>query len=468
METALDKFESDGLFWLPGRDDNQVAGRISFDPAKGTKLSLIGTFSNSELGVDTGDEMQVSTIHGVAGKRFITLTECSRTGFRVESPGFPREDYRSDATFAGHALLRPDGQGFTEAIIRFSNLYDWVGKSAVSRELSYDNETRAITQAVLTLTPPRTEEHPADGCKVSLSPSWKVLGGAQKPGFEQDYSLRIIYDNPVDFAIVRGDISILQDLISATTDSASVPSQITLRIPIEEDDEKSKPQPIVHLYEQPSADPASLQRKARRILVGLSDIGGLPAVANWLNFMRSHKIVLGLALSPIYRGMYVENKFFNTVSAAETLHRMEFPNEIRPAAEYKAFKKMLVRHVPKNYQSWLSQQLSFSNEPRLRDRLKELAEFGSLAGILDCDVQQWAKAVTKTRNRMVHHDKGQGPGASSTELYWLAESLRLTVLLCLMRFCTFRDYQNRIKEHPSVKLIGRRVRPILQADETVH
>ncbi|NNJ02691.1 hypothetical protein HHX38_00805 [Streptomyces sp. PKU-MA01144] len=310
------------------------------------------------------------------------------------------------------------------------------------------------------------QEHPADGCKVALSPSWKILGSAQKPGFEQDYSLRLVYNEPVDFTTVRGDISILQDLISATTDSASVPSQITLRIPIEEDKEKPKPQPIVKVYTQPSADLTNQQRKARHILVGLSEIGGLPAVASWLNFMRSRKIVLGLALSSIYRGMYVENKFFNSVSAAETLHRMEFPNTLRPAADYKAFKRMLVRHVPKNYRSWLSQQLSFSNEPRLRDRLKELAEFGDLASILDCDVQQWAKAVTDTRNRMVHHDKGEGPGASNTELYWLAESLRLMVLLCLMRFCDFRDYQNRVKEHPSVKLIGRRVRLILSSGET--
>lgn len=455
----MEEFESDGLFWLPENEGDQVAGRISFDHTKGVRLSLIGTFSEKEFGADIDEDAPARTIYGVAGKRYLTLTECTRSAVRFESPGFHREEYRSNTLFAGQALLAPD-EKFSEVSVYLSNLYDWVARSAVSRVHNLNKETGQLEKTVLTLTPLEPIEQNADGCTIGLSGTWKVLGDTQNPGFEQDFSLRLSYETPVDFSTIRSDLATLQDLVSATTGAASIPTQIALWVTDEATEKKR--QAKVNVYGQQSYQALAQQSRSRDTLLRLDDIGGLPAVARWLNFMRSRRVVLGLLLSSRYSKMYTENKFFNAVSAAETLHRMEFPNEVQPTADYKTFKRMLVSYAPEEHREWLTQQLAHSNEPRLRGRLIELAEYGGLSSMLNCNVEEWAKAVTNTRNRMVHHDEKKGSGASTTEMYWLAESIQLLVLLCLCKCCEFQDgYLEKIKSNPSAQFINERVEEIL-------
>ncbi|MEU0109665.1 HEPN domain-containing protein [Streptomyces sp. NPDC006251] len=456
----MESFESDGLFWLPEADGDQVAGRISFSATDGVKLNLIGGLSDTSSFANLNNAIRFPIIHGVAGKRYLTLQGCTRSSYRMEFPGTLREEYRADWLFAGHALLNSEGEKFTEVTVHFNNLWNWTNTSIVSHSYTFDTETQQLSTATLTLTPHETEECEIEGGKIALLSTWKIPGNRQNIGFEQDFSLRLTYENPVDFSFIRTDIATLQDLISATSDSACLPTDISLWITDESDDGGKE---RLNAYGQQSAQPTAKKSKSVDFLLNLADIGGLPAVARWLNFLRNRRIVLGLALSSRYRGMYVENKFFNAVSAAETLHRMEFPNSVMPKGEYKNFRDLLVSYVPEEHQKWLKEQLAFSNEPRLRGRIKELAQFCDLPLVLDCDVDQWAKMVTNTRNRMVHHDDKKGPRASNAQFYWMAESLQLLVLLCLAKFCSFQvGYLEKVKEDEGVKLLAERVKNFLQ------
>ncbi|MGW7024270.1 ApeA N-terminal domain 1-containing protein [Streptomyces decoyicus] len=464
----MEPFESDGLFWLPDDEANRVAGRISFDPSKGVLLSLIGSFSETDFGEDFHNPISESVIHGVAGKRFLTLINCRRVSGRFESPGFQREDYRAESLFAGMGLLDPDDLRFDQVTVEFNSLFDWMSQTAVSREYIFGDSSKKLEKVTLTLDAIPAEEISAEGFKVAITSSWKILGSTQNPGFEQDFSLRITYDHEVDYSKIKHDISSLQDLLTALTGSAAVPTGIGLWVPDADEIGSKSGRTKVSAYGQQSAHSMVKANASYDVLLNYQQAGGLQALTRWLEFTRGRRIVLGLSLSSRYRQMYVENKFFNSVSAAETLHRMEFPNEVRPAGEYKNFRRMLASYVPKKYRGWLSQQLAYSNEPRLRDRLRELAEFGQLSNIIGCEPVEWAAAVTKTRNRMVHHDKGKGPGASSADLYWLSESLQLLVLICLMRFCEFKDgYLGVVKSNDSVQFIAERVQEILSGEESV-
>ncbi|GAA4050738.1 HEPN domain-containing protein [Streptomyces shaanxiensis] len=457
----MEPFESDGLFWLPESEEEKVAGRISFTASDGVKLALIGGFSDTSSFANLDSAIQFPIIHGVAGKRYLTLQGCARSSYRLEFPGTLREEYRAEFLFAGHSLLSSENEKFTEVTVRFNNLWNWTNRSIVSHNYSFDTDSHKLTTATITLTPHETEEHEIEGGEIALLSTWKMPGNRQNIGFEQDFSLRLTYDDPVDFSYIRTDVAALQDLISATSDSACLPTDISLWVTDDSDEGNGKER--LNVYGQQSAQSTAKKSKSVDFLLHLSDIGGLPAVARWLNFLRSRRIILGLALSSRYRGMYVENKFFNAVSAAETLHRMEFSNSVLPKAEYKKFRDLLVSHVPEEHQKWLKDQLAFSNEPRLRGRIKELAEFCELPLVLNCDADQWAKAVTNTRNRMVHHDEKKGPRASNSQFYWMAESLQLLVLLCLSKFCAFQDgYLEKVKEDEAVKLLAERVQKILE------
>lgn len=457
----MEAFESDGLFWLPGDEDNQVAGRVSFDPVTGALLHLIGNFSDDDFGDE--EDPAPETVVGVAGKRFLTLTGCSIKSRKFESPGIVREVYRAKFLFAGQRIIDSQSPMFGRLSMRFNNLYAWIDRNSVSREFIFGQDRKKLIKATLTLEPAAVEKIQCDGYEIALTGAWKILGSEKNPGFEQDYSLRIAYDVPVDFETVTSDLGILQDLITVTSDAPTIPTEVLLYV-AEDGAEESRPsREGVKLYGKQTSYSRAKEKKVGDMPLSLSSIGGLPAVAGWMSFMRDRRVLTGLLLSPIYSSMYVENQFFNRVSAAETLHRMEFPNELRPAGEYKNFRKMLVRYVPKNYRSWLSQQIVYSNEPRLRNRLQELAEFAEIASLLECDAGRWAKAVTEARNRMVHHDKGKGEGASSAELFWLGESLKVVVLAAIAKFSNFSEGSHRrLREADDVRFLVERVHEVAE------
>ncbi|WP_329616549.1 hypothetical protein OG244_28900 [Streptomyces brevispora] len=461
----MEAFESDGIFWLPGDEGNQVAGRVSFDPVAGTLLHLIGSFSGDGFRLDESPTPEI--VLGVAGKRYMTLTGCSVKTRKFESPGFATEIYRARFLFAGHWLIDSPDPTFERMSIKFNNLYDWVERNAVSRELVFSNGRRNLVKATLILEPAEVEKCQGDGYEIALTGSWKIHGSEKNPGFEQDYSLRVSYDVPADFETVTGDLRILQDLITATSDAVSIPTDVTLYIPKEGAEDSQESREGVKLYGQQMPYPRAKEKKAHDMPLSLKGIGGLAAVAGWMGFMRDRRVLTGLLLSPIYGQMYVDNQFFNRVSAAETLHRMEFSNELRPADEYKNFRKMLVRYVPKNYRGWLSQQIVYSNEPRLRDRLGELAEFADIGSLIGCDARRWARTITEARNRMVHHDKGKGGGGSSAELYWLGESLKIVVLASLAKFSDFAEgAQAHLREAEDVVFMAGKVRQIIESQAT--
>ncbi|MFF9844242.1 HEPN domain-containing protein [Streptomyces sp. NPDC013740] len=459
----MEPFESDGLFWLPNDASNQVAGRISFNPAQGTRLSLIGSFVSPSTFADIEDSPHETIIHGVAGKRYLTLTGCRRSSSRIESPGIRLDEHRADFMFAGHTLIGTDELSFERVSVGLSNLYDWAGMEIVSHQRSMKPGSREFASYSLTLTPMDPIEHAMNGYKISIGNTWKILGSRQNPGFQQDFAFNIDYDTPTAFQEITADVATLQDLLTATTNSVSTPTKIMLRATVGNEGEPR--QVIVQVYAQQVAQVAAKTPRPGSALLTFNQIGGLPAVARWFEFSKNRRVILGQMLSAIYNSqLYTENKFFNAVSAAETLHRMEFPNEVIPAEDYKYFRRMLARQVSKRHRSWLSQQLAYSNEPRLRDRLTVLANFGNLSKVMGCGAEDWARAVTEARNRMVHHDKGKGPGASSHDLYWLAESLRIITLLCIARFCDFQSgYLEHVTKSQSVKFIAEKVQQITRS-----
>jgi hypothetical protein len=107
-----------------------------------------------------------------------------------------------------------------------------------------------------------------------------------------------------------------------------------------------------------------------------------------------------------------------------------------PETEFQDFIDKLVKAIPEEHREWLSQQLQFSNEPRLRRRLRELARyagptFTSICGKRD----RWITLAVDVRNRLTHYDKDRQLVFEEGDLYFLAESVYVLVMLCLFREC---------------------------------
>ena len=134
--------------------------------------------------------------------------------------------------------------------------------------------------------------------------------------------------------------------------------------------------------------------------------------------------------------LYVENRFNNVISAAESFHRLRFPNEVMPEEKYKQYVDEILNDVRKSRQRWLKYKLRYANEPRLWDRLDGLAQHAGSAFVALCDdPKSWTTVVTESRNRLTHHDKERAINFQSGDLYFLTESVFALVMLCLLREC---------------------------------
>ncbi len=91
-----------GEWWLPGHEDDRVAGTLSSDDSGAITLSLIGSLqhrrvqANSAIGriaqtlraqQDEPSEGSYQRIHGVSGGKAITLEDCFQTQFHVDGGG---------------------------------------------------------------------------------------------------------------------------------------------------------------------------------------------------------------------------------------------------------------------------------------------------------------------------------------------------------------------------------------------
>jgi hypothetical protein len=121
----------------------------------------------------------------------------------------------------------------------------------------------------------------------------------------------------------------------------------------------------------------------------------------------------------------------NVALAAESLHRIRFPNEVLPPDDHAALVARLLLAVPEGDREWLEKRLEYSNEPRLRKRLRDLADFAgpAFADFVD-NTRQWSFVVAKVRNALTHY---QGAEPRLEGLFYLSESVYLLVALCLMR-----------------------------------
>ena len=139
---------------------------------------------------------------------------------------------------------------------------------------------------------------------------------------------------------------------------------------------------------------------ASKMLFTFDDIGGMDGVAAWLSTANELGPVVGLLTSHWYMPtLYIENRFFNAITAAETLQRIREPK----------------------------------SKDTLRDKLRGLAcQVGAPFVNLVGDVDSWANIVVKTRNRRIVH-RGLHENSAIDEIYWLAESVYFLLVLYLLR-----------------------------------
>ncbi|MBO4271275.1 HEPN domain-containing protein [Microbispora triticiradicis] len=425
----MDAFQGEGIFWLPGHEDDKVAGRITFDPKDGATLELIGRFDY--FSERSG---QFVRIVGVAARKVLTLDRCFRRTSGFEAPGVERETYRVNRILAGAHYDDDEEFIFDQVVFSFDHLLNWMEASLLTVDYQESKVRGRVDKVTATLEGFSKEEATFPDGRLCLGTSWQTDGDLiNEATLRQSAYLQITYSTPQSLGAILNHVGALQDLITLTTDSPATPLYISMS-PAAGHGANMDERVRVDFYAGQSSRRAPSSPAASDMLLTLQQVGGTQALAGWLGVAHRYGRVLGSLMAIRYSTfMYMENRFGNAINAAESFHRLRFSNALRPSADFKKYRQRIVDAVPEEDREWLKAQLQFSNEPRLRHRIEEMIEFSAsgFAQVVE-DADAWARLVVQVRNRLTHEDKRRPLKVNPGDLHYLSESVYLLVMLCLL------------------------------------
>ena len=114
----MDKFEYEGIWWLPDKPEKQVSGTLRFTPNEGAILDLIGSFKDTK---EINKMLELEIILGISSNgKNITLHKCFETKSNVSVPGLLTSSFYANEVFVGAHFQKSEDIKFRELSIRYS------------------------------------------------------------------------------------------------------------------------------------------------------------------------------------------------------------------------------------------------------------------------------------------------------------------------------------------------------------
>jgi hypothetical protein len=367
-----------GVFWLSGYEEDALSGRLQFDPKDGgINLSLVGTFDNAPDDGD-GGEPKIRII-GWIGKDKVTLDRCFSRGPTIHSSGFAESKYYANWMFIGHHFDKGE-LTFQSATVALGHLDSWVGRSGITKEDSLRDPSAPSTIYKMSFTPLLEESHPFSHGRLILDFAWESRGDPiHGIAFQQWPVVRIEYDQMQTFDVVYKDVSRVQNLMTLCIDAPAAIDTLILRRPDVREKmlsgEDSPYEQAIEFVAPPLRYVEPQERKPRHLhqmLLSFEELGGIAAIARWLDASRRFQRALDSFMSIKHaKQMFTENRFLNVTFAAEAFHRT---TQNLPYMDEEGFTRLLnvyLENTPEEHHDWLRGKIR--NEPPLRKRLQQLA-----------------------------------------------------------------------------------------------
>jgi hypothetical protein len=467
----------EGYWWLPGGEDNKIAGILTYDGSE-PSLQLLGAFRNPDERAPGGLSMEAVAgaplIRGACEGRAVTLLDCHERRSRVGSGAVDgwRQTLRARIMLVGIWLDEPEEQFFDRIGIGIDHLLPWAKQSGLVRGFAQ-----------------------ADGGPSSVTVSWKPVEALTAHVAEASIQLRLggstredaRADRTVESLTERANLVVtvpepcsaedlinrwtkpLQDLLTLAMGTPCGLHEITL---IRTD----PPQPtspdvappvrplVVEAYLAPlyRAKPDEKAVADHQALFTLRDLEFADLLPAWFEVNERLGPVIGMLLGQRYMGKsFVENRLITAIAAAEGLHRrLEPDSEYVSRAEFEAMRAALIEVVSPEHADWLASRLW--NEPSLKQRLMQIVDR------LGADVvepfmprpNRWARAATNARNVLVHRFDVDEPEGTLTgpEMYALAELTASVITLILLQEIGLSTSQltRLAAEHQSFRWVRKR------------
>jgi hypothetical protein len=418
--------EYSGLWWLPSTED-RVGGTLTISKQGDIHLSLIGSLGKARRSSSKIKVHPVILGFPTKGKS-ISLFDCrvTRTETHWES-GIAEivvEQYEADRACIGAHLPDPDQLQFRDTWVEYSHSFDWGSRSGFEHE-------RAEGRYGWTYTHPAPIRATTSHGIVSVEYTLNSSEGSSGINLQESTWFRIEPEGDLSFeSVMSRFIRPLQNLLSLATGRPNA----VLRIQTNLDRETPAEVIISGGYHEPEADKRLHPLEMLFSLGHVQDDFG-EILDRWLRVHDELDSVCNLFFATWYRSMYIEHEFLSLVQAVESYHRRRIGGLLLPEEEHKGRVASILAQVPGEYRDWLEKELEYSNEPKLRQRLKELLDNTEKAiSPLVGDRRSFIQKVLETRNYLTHYDpKLQGTAAVGVELFRINRALYFLLTVCLLR-----------------------------------
>ena len=398
----MEQLDVEGLFWLENKPEDKVAGRLTFDPAYGSELRLIGNFTPLET-FPEGSKESVR-IHGLAGGKYFTIDESFRINAKLQFPGLFQETFYSPAVYEGACFPKGELQ-FSAIAFGLRHLEQWVWNTGTSLKIQANKSNNSLKRLTLDFTPVKTLAVPTSMGELELHFTYSYEPASiVSHTLTESSSFKLNFSRATSLTEALRSCSQLQHLVTigvnepASVEAVSLTPSESLR-----DLTTDKIRPSVKLYRPFQGSEVSKSGKyvhPMHMLFTFDDIGGLEGTAQWMQMAAKFGLVITSLLGNRYLPVvYEDERLLNLIVAAEALQRIRVNK----------------------------QKFDFTNG------IKQLVKLaGSPFSMLLPDVNHWAKEVADVRIKHLVHRGLHDPLDGGT-IHRLAESLYFLVVICLLR-----------------------------------
>ena len=430
----MDKFEYEGIWWLPDEPEKQVSGTLRFTPNEGAILDLIGSFKDIK-------EINKIILGISSNGKNITLHKCFETKSNVSVPGLLTSSFCANEVFVGAHFQKSEDIKFRELSIRYSYLDEWVNISGFN--IQYPDKKEVVIKYK---QPEPIQASIGEDCKIfiDIQATYPIHSIVQKEaGVKQETYIRIKHSVEKSLDGYWDIMHRIKNFLSLWITEPVYPLAI---IGITEankqtiNDKLYNP-PVEIYYHSPEISKAPKTLYPHDMLFTFKDISDRFEILlkNWFEKANTLGPVYDLYFGTLYNPrMYLQHQFLSLIQAIEAYHRRKFEGKYLSDEKYEPIYKKFEGIINKlgiedPFKDALKSKLKYGNEYSLIKRLKYLFEkYREIFDNFIDDRDAFINKVKDTRNYLTHYDKKLRSIADGEDLYRITQKLKTILQICLL------------------------------------
>jgi hypothetical protein len=413
-----------GHWWLPSSPERRVAGTLIYEGERFPELDLMEALTDARAAIDgaivlglTGNAEPVTVEVDFETNR---QTANTRLGHSVV-----RQTVALRRAYLGAHLPDESDREFRRITVSFSDVLPWTGWHGPEDDWADGVHSIRYTE-------PTELRAKVPWGTLSLRGSLGIGGdGVSERSMTVGAGFLCERETPASAVVWLGEVvAPLRDFLSIATDRPNQVESVTLEWAERERHARlvyaptsvQLPPRVAYWFDFPFAA-VSIDDRFEQTL------------STWFTIQADLAPALDLYLSTQYRpSTNLENRFLNTVGAAEAYHRrtVEPPADVLDKHRDR-LKRVIDQVSDRKDREWLKWKLKYAFEPSFAERLAWLADRSyDVLGPWLGESQTFANRISDARNLLVHRDpeaESQHPGGRN--LLDMMEDVALVFLVCV-------------------------------------